>query len=290
MTWENIKSNNQPDSVTFPIKKKMLKMDFEFTFDILNKTVECKQSGTDDISEDLSALLGKYLVIWSRVVYDFIKEDLLKSKGVTLRPRTPTHLTHYHMRSKLQNNDRRKAIEIGVDVSIYKATKKTKFKTSVAEGASVPTTKDASTLNVPEPSKDVTEKKKKRKVPEKRKEIHRENTNDDDVLFLDPEIVVSTSNLPPLTPEEDAETVALASEVAPPLAEDPSFTLSQEPANAEEVGNVIEAEETVELVPPHSEEVKALLVPTNDVLLQINADAELARQIAQEELLDEMPT
>nr|GMD50370.1 hypothetical protein Iba_chr11aCG12010 [Ipomoea batatas] len=42
-------------------------------------------------------------------------------------------------------------------------------------------------------------------------ETSHEHFDDNDVLPIDPEVVVSTSNLPLLTPEEDAETTALAS-------------------------------------------------------------------------------
>lgn len=74
---------------SFSIKKKKLRSDYDFTVDILNKIVECKQSGTDDISEMklrlLSALLANYHVDWSRVVFDFLKENV--KAGMILKTR-----------------------------------------------------------------------------------------------------------------------------------------------------------------------------------------------------------
>nr|GMD60374.1 hypothetical protein Iba_chr12aCG10560 [Ipomoea batatas] len=81
----------------------------------------------------------------------------------------------------------------------------------------------------------------------------------------------------------------LTEETVLPANDQPS-TLPQESAQAEEVVNMIEVEETVEPLPNDGEEAEALPVPTDDHTLQINVDAELARQIAQEEILDEIPS
>nr|GME02918.1 hypothetical protein Iba_scaffold259CG0410 [Ipomoea batatas] len=272
---------------------------------------------------------------------------------------------------------------MGVVTTSQEAKKKTKSKTSVTKGASVQTTNDVSTSKAPESSKGPAQEKKKRKPPKKRKgepskrpskrpkktpkpsiavtetlETSHEHFDDNDVLPIDLEVVVSTSNLPLLTPKEDAETAALASNVLPPpllihddysdeddktssstwteessageddlddeaesihqrtqaiipnqlterialpvreveeievqavQAEDSSSTLPQEPANAEEVEDVIEAEEIV-VVQPHNKETEALPIPTITQTLQINVDAELAKQIAHEKLFNEMPT
>nr|GMD31327.1 hypothetical protein Iba_chr09aCG15420 [Ipomoea batatas] len=207
--------------------------------------------------------------------------------------------------------------------------------------------KETSTMHVPPPV-----------VLPTTEETSHEHSDDNDVLPIDLEVVVSTSNLPPLTPKEDAETAALASNVLPPpllihddysdeddktssstwteessageddpddeaesihqrtqaiipnqltegialpvreveeievqavQAEDSSSTLPQEPANAEELEDVIEAKETV-VAQPHNKETEALPIPTITQTLQINVDAELAKQIAHEKLFNEMPT
>lgn len=75
---------------------------------------------------------------WSRIVFDFLKEnvrtsvgkkksglnkqlgfgfmigELLKSKGDTLREGSLVHRIHFHMKSKPPNYDKRKAIAMGV--------------------------------------------------------------------------------------------------------------------------------------------------------------------------------
>lgn len=47
-------------------------------------------------------------------------------------------------------------------------------------------------------------------------ETSHEHSDENDVLPINPEIVVSTSKLPLLTPEEDVATDALTSDVLPP--------------------------------------------------------------------------
>nr|GLL39730.1 hypothetical protein Itr_chr11CG15920 [Ipomoea trifida] len=65
--------------------------------------------------------------------------------------------------------------------------------------------KETSTMHVPPPV-----------VLPTTEETSHEHSDDNDVLPIDLEVVVSTSNLPLLTPKEDAETAALESNVLPP--------------------------------------------------------------------------
>ncbi|XP_019196144.1 PREDICTED: oxysterol-binding protein homolog 1-like [Ipomoea nil] len=59
-----IKNKHGPIEITWSLKKKWLKMDYEFTVDIFNKVVEHKTSRTDDVTKDkfkmLHAFLGGY--------------------------------------------------------------------------------------------------------------------------------------------------------------------------------------------------------------------------------------
>lgn len=161
--------------------------------DILNKIVENKASRTNGISyrklRMLSDLLNNYLVDWSRIVFDFLKEDvwsginkktgglkknlgfgfmigeLLKSKGVTLREGSPIHRTHFHMKPKPPGYDKRKAIAMGVQFS---TTHKKKSKTLVAKGApSASATKKSSTSQAPEAVTKKTTPKASKKAPTK---------------------------------------------------------------------------------------------------------------------------
>lgn len=154
--WKKVKGHSQPSFFPSILKKKMLKLDYEFVVDILNKIVESKQSGTDDISDKkmrmLCALLENYLVDWSRVIFAFLVENIqtgvslttrwivkvlgygfmlsaiLRDKKVKLRIGTASHRTHYHMTSKPPNYLKRKADEL--EAALRKEQKKSKSKSS----------------------------------------------------------------------------------------------------------------------------------------------------------------
>nr|GLL29781.1 hypothetical protein Itr_chr06CG15080 [Ipomoea trifida]GMD03911.1 hypothetical protein Iba_chr06aCG13430 [Ipomoea batatas] len=117
----------------------------------------------------------------------------------------------------------------------------------MTKGAHEQITKDASTSNTSESSKDPTKEKNKRKTPEKRKvkpskrhakmskkattkkdkstsvpvvlpivkETSQTHSDDNGAPHVNQEVVISTSQLPLLTPEEDVETTSLTSNVLP---------------------------------------------------------------------------
>nr|GMD31333.1 hypothetical protein Iba_chr09aCG15480 [Ipomoea batatas] len=179
------------------------------------------------------------------------------------RPCSDENIINFFLRKDNDKHSLVKAtIEMGVDVSTQKNKKKTKSKTSVAEGAAS-TKKDTSTSNAPGPSKTIVENRLETGLPERS-------------LSLDSSSEESTEGED--DSNDEAEYRRRGKSGSSSSVSDQPSTLPQELAQAKEVASMIG---NVEPLPNVGEEADVLPVHSDDHNLQINIDAELARQIAQ---------
>ncbi|XP_019151903.1 PREDICTED: uncharacterized protein LOC109148624 [Ipomoea nil] len=139
--YVSIKNNQGPakTEISWPLKKKWFRLNYEFTVDIFNKVVDHKTSGTDDVTKEklkmLHAFLNEIKVDWSKIIfnnlihtitynrkspgdvakklgYGFMVSHLLVTKGILMRPGIRSGPKACHMKQKPSGYDKQKGEEV----------------------------------------------------------------------------------------------------------------------------------------------------------------------------------